>query len=32
MELREEEMYAVNGGGISWSVLAGIGAGIVYFI
>lgn len=32
MELRKEEMSQIDGGAISWGVVAGIGAGIVYLI
>jgi len=32
LELNECEMCEINGGAISWSLLAGIGAGIVYLI
>lgn len=29
MELNKEEMYEINGGAVSWKILAAIGAGIV---
>ena len=32
MELTENEMYKVTGGGVSWYVIGGIGALITYII
>ena len=32
MELNENEMYEINGGGVSWYVIGGIGAVITYII
>ena len=32
MELTQKEMYQVKGGGVSWGVLAGIAAAVVYLI
>lgn len=32
MELTNKEMYQVSGGGISWGLVAGLGAAIVYLI
>ena len=32
MELREQEMYEINGGVLSWKVLAAIGAGLVWIV
>lgn len=29
MELSKDEMYMIDGGAVSWKILAGIGAGIV---
>ena len=32
MELTKQEMNTINGGGISWGVVAGIAATVVYLI
>ena len=32
MELSKDEMYMIDGGAISWKILASIGAGIVLFV
>ena len=32
MELTKEELKQINGGGISFGVLAGIGAGLMFII
>lgn len=32
MELTQKELYQVEGGGVSWGVIAGIAAAIVYVI
>jgi len=32
MELTEKEMYEINGGGVSWGVVAGIVAAAVFII
>ena len=32
MELSKQELSCVNGGGISWGIIAGIGAAITYLI
>ena len=32
MELTKNEMYSVVGGGVSWGLVAGIAAAIVYII
>jgi lactobin A/cerein 7B family class IIb bacteriocin len=32
MELTKNEMYSIDGGGISWGIVAGIAAAVVYII
>jgi len=32
MELTQNEMYNVSGGGVSWGIVAGIAAAVVYLI
>lgn len=32
MELTQKEMYKVEGGGVSWGIVAGIATAIVYLI
>lgn len=32
MELTEKQMYQVVGGGVSWGIVAGIAAAVVYVI
>ncbi len=32
MELTEKEMYEINGGGISWGLLAGLASTVVFVI
>lgn len=32
MELTQKEMHSVEGGGISWGIVAGIAAAVVYII
>lgn len=32
MELTQKEMYKISGGGVSWGIVAGIAAAVIYII